>query len=189
MRAPDRTSEQVIAAEQAFPRERAAYLAQAARAANVHLKAPERAIEMYKAAFDADPLAPGVLDSLKELLYTRKRWGELVVVLKREADQAARWIAANATGQSVLVLSRKHEPLGLIQKALQRYGVQASKQSKNDLADVPAVQDLLALLHFLISPQSDLDLARVLKSPLFAWTDEQLMQLRHLQLAALPDKK
>lgn len=108
---------------------------------------------------------------------------------EREADQAARWIAANANGQSVMVLSRTHEPLGLIQKALQRYGVQAAKLEKNDLADVPAVQDVLALLNFLVSPHSDLDLARALKSPLYAWTDAELMALRQLQLAALPEKK
>ncbi len=108
---------------------------------------------------------------------------------EREADQAARWIAANANGQSVMVLSRTHEPLSLIQQALQRYGVQASKLEKNDLADVPAVQDVLALLNFLVSPHLDLDLARALKSPLFAWTDAQLMALRVRQLAALPDKE
>jgi len=108
---------------------------------------------------------------------------------EREADQAARWIAANTNGQSVMVLCRTHEPLGLIQKALQRYGVQASKLEKNDLADAPAVQDVLALLNFLVSPHSDLDLARALKSPLFAWTDAQLMVLRAQQLAALPDGK
>jgi ATP-dependent helicase/nuclease subunit A len=107
----------------------------------------------------------------------------------READQAARWIAANANGQSVMVLSRTHEPLGLIQQALQRYGVHASKLEKNDLADIPAVQDMLGLLQFLVSPHSDLDLARALKSPLFAWTDAQLMQLRKEQLVALPIKK
>jgi len=108
---------------------------------------------------------------------------------EREAEQAARWIAANANDQSVMVLSRTHEPLSLIQKALQRYGVQATKLEKNDLADVPAVQDVLALLNFLVSPHSDLDLARALKSPLFAWTDAELMALRQLQLAALPEKK
>ncbi len=108
---------------------------------------------------------------------------------EREADQAARWIAANTGGQSVMVLSRTHEPLSLIQQALQRYGVHAAKLEKNDLADVPAVQDVLALLNFLISPHSDLDLARALKSPLFAWTDAQLMTLRKEQLAALPEKK
>ncbi len=108
---------------------------------------------------------------------------------EREADQAARWIATHAAAHSVLVLSRTHEPLSLIQQALQRYGVPASKQEKNDLTDVPAVQDLLALLHFLVAPHSDLDLARVLKSPLFAWTDEQLMALRARQLAQLPEKK
>ncbi|MEN9586929.1 MAG: hypothetical protein RIT15_504 [Pseudomonadota bacterium] len=108
---------------------------------------------------------------------------------EREADQAARWIAANANGQSVMVLSRTHEPLSLIQQALQQYGVQASKLEKNDLADAPAVQDVLALLNFLVSPHSDLDLARALKSPLFAWTDAQLMLLREQQLACLPDRK
>jgi ATP-dependent helicase/nuclease subunit A len=107
---------------------------------------------------------------------------------EREADQAAQWIAANAGGQSVMVLSRTHEPLSLIQQALQRYGVQAVKLEKNDLADVPAVQDILALLNCLVSPHSDLDLARALKSPLFAWTDAQLMALRQAQLAKLPDR-
>ncbi len=105
---------------------------------------------------------------------------------EREADQAARWIAANRSDQSVMVLSRTHEPLSLIQQALQRYGVQVAKLEKNDLADVPAVQDVLALLNFLVSPHSDLDLARTLKSPLFAWTDVQLMALRRAQLDALP---
>ncbi len=107
---------------------------------------------------------------------------------EREADQAARWIAANANGESVMVLSRTHEPLSLIQQALQRYGVQVSRLEKNDLADVPAVQDVLALLNFLVSPHSDIDLARALKSPLFAWTDVQLMALRVQQLAARPEK-
>ncbi len=46
---------------------------------------------------------------------------------EREADQAARWIAANANGQSVMVLSRTHEPLSLIQHSLQQYSVKASK--------------------------------------------------------------
>lgn len=106
---------------------------------------------------------------------------------QREADQVARWIAANAGGQSVMVLSRKHEPLGLVQQALQRYGVQASQLQKNDLASVPAVQDVLALLNALVSPHSDLDLARALKSPLFAWTDAALMALRTAQLSKLPE--
>jgi ATP-dependent helicase/nuclease subunit A len=121
--------------------------------------------------------------------FTTPRFDAEESLKEREAHQAARWIAANGAGQSVLVLSRTHEPLGLIQKALQRYGVHAAKQEKNDLADVPAVQDLLALLHFLVSPQSDIDLARALKSPLFGWTDAQLMALRVQQLAALPEKK
>ncbi len=108
---------------------------------------------------------------------------------EREAEQAANWIAAHGEGKSVMVLSRTHEPLSLIQHALQKHGVQAAKLEKNDLSDVPAVQDVLALLQFLVSTHSQLDLARALKSHIFAWTDMQLMQLRAKQLAALPDKK
>ncbi len=88
-----------------------------------------------------------------------------------------------------MVLSKTHEPLHLMQQGLQRLGVAASKLEKNNLSDVPAVQDVLALLCVLVSPHNDLDLARALKSPLFAWSDAQFMQLRGAQLAAMPTKK
>ena len=117
---------------------------------------------------------------------------------EQEAAQAAHWIAGHIQGEnqgenqggnqggsapSVMVLSRRHSSLGLMQTALQLCGVSATKQEKHFLADVPAVQDVLALLGALVSPQSDLDLARALKSPLFGWSDTQLMQLRMQQLA------
>jgi ATP-dependent helicase/nuclease subunit A len=108
---------------------------------------------------------------------------------EQEAEQAADWIAAhlkpvNAAHirPSVMVLSRRHSSLALMQAALQQRGIASDKQEKTFLAHVPAVQDVLALLSALVSPHSDLDLARALKSPLFGWSDAQLMDLRTLQL-------
>ncbi len=68
------------------PSQRAIYLAQMARVCSVRLRDLPRAVELYKAAFAADPHAPGVLSSLKELLYRKERWGELVEVLEQEAQ-------------------------------------------------------------------------------------------------------
>jgi ATP-dependent helicase/nuclease subunit A len=108
---------------------------------------------------------------------------------EQEAEQAADWIAAHLKPanrvdgiHSVMVLSRRHSSLALMQAALQQRGIASDKQEKTFLAHVPAVQDVLALLSALVSPHSDLDLARALKSPLFGWSDAQLMDLRTLQL-------
>ena len=42
-----------------------------------------------------------------------------------------------------------------------------------------AVKDLIALLSFLSSPQDDLSLATILKSPLFNWSEKELFDLAH----------
>lgn len=68
------------------PKERAAYLAQAARAHHVHLKDLPGAIELYKSALELDSRAPGALDALKDLLYGAGRFKELAEVLRREAE-------------------------------------------------------------------------------------------------------
>lgn len=68
------------------PRERAVFLAQAARAHHVHLKDLAGAIELYKSALELDPRAPGALDALKDLLYGAGRFKELAEVLQREAE-------------------------------------------------------------------------------------------------------
>lgn len=67
-------------------KERAAHLAQAARAAHVHLKDIPGAIELYKSALEIDARAPGALDALKDLLYGAARFKELSEVLKHEAE-------------------------------------------------------------------------------------------------------
>jgi ATP-dependent helicase/nuclease subunit A len=110
-----------------------------------------------------------------------------------ECRQAARWLAQQLQMQGlhprdVMVLARKRERLGLMQAELAALHIPAQQPEKNELADMPEVQDLVALLDVLVSPQHDLSLARALKSPVFGVSDADLVQLvlcqRALQAAA-----
>ncbi|MBT9506552.1 exodeoxyribonuclease V subunit beta [Rhodoferax sp.] len=106
-----------------------------------------------------------------------------------EARQAAHWIARQLTqshlhGQGaglqaadVMVLSRKRAGLMPLKDELRKLHIAAQIGEKTDLIDCCEVQDVVALLDVLVSPQHDLSLARVLKSPVFGMTDEALVQL------------
>ena len=98
-----------------------------------------------------------------------------------EARQAARWIAGHiASGmrpQDIMALSRKRAGLAPLQDELRKLHIAAQIGENTELADCCEVQDIVALLDVLVSPQHDLSLARVLKSPLFALGDEVLVQL------------
>jgi ATP-dependent helicase/nuclease subunit A len=53
-----------------------------------------------------------------------------------------------------MVLARKRERLGLMQAELAALHIPAQQPEKNDLADMPEVQDLVALLDVLVSPRT-----------------------------------
>ena len=107
-----------------------------------------------------------------------------------EARQAARWVAdLLADGRrpaDLLVLARKRDRLSALQEELRHLHIPAQQPEKNDLADAPEVQDLIALVDVLVSPAHDLSLARALKSPLFGVDDEDLvcLALRQREAAA-----
>ncbi|MEY4978657.1 MAG: hypothetical protein RLZZ352_927 [Pseudomonadota bacterium] len=111
-----------------------------------------------------------------------------------EAQQAARWLAAEVAAARVLpddvmVLSRRRERLGWMHAALLELGIPSEQPEKLDLCEAPAVQDVVALLDVLVSPRHDLSLARALKSPLFGWSDDDLAQLARLcQRHSTPSK-
>ena len=109
----------------------------------------------------------------------------------REAEQAADWIAAQVRAgrlrpEQVMVLSRRRERLGWLHDALLARGIASEQPEKLDLAQAPAVQDLVALFDVLVSPHHHLSLARALKSPLFGFTDALLAQLARLRLRWTP---
>ncbi len=107
-----------------------------------------------------------------------------------EARQAAHWIAGQLTAAQradggpavpqppdVMVLSRRRSALLPLQDALRKLGIAAQIGEKTDLIDCCEVQDVVALLDVLVSPQHNLSLARALKSPLFGLKDKDLVQL------------
>ncbi len=108
---------------------------------------------------------------------------------QQECRQAALWLVqVLATGdlqaQDIMVLSRKRERLSLMQQALTEQHIASVQPEKNDLAELPEVQDMIALLDVLVSPGHDLSLARALKSPLFGLSDADLVQLALLGRSA-----
>ena len=103
----------------------------------------------------------------------------------RECRQAAHWLAGRiADGlapRDIMVLARKRDRLSVMQDELRKLHIATQQPEKNDLADAPEVQDVVALLDVLVSPAHDLSLARALKSPLFGCSDDDLVALALLR--------
>jgi ATP-dependent helicase/nuclease subunit A len=98
---------------------------------------------------------------------------------ERQAEQAGDWLAsewANGT-RDVMVIARKNGALQTLAAALRARGVPFQFADKDRLADVPAIQDLLAVVRCVAQPQNSLSLARALRSPLFGWSSERLKAL------------
>jgi len=79
--------------------------------------------------------------------------------------------------KDIFVLARKREPLRQMAQALLAAGIPHAAPEDNRLADLPDAQDLIALLDALASPGHALSLARALRSPLFAVSEADLLQL------------
>ena len=102
-----------------------------------------------------------------------------------ECRQVAQWLAQAFAQErpmgplrpaDVMVLARKRERLSLLKVELDALRIPAQFAEKTELNALPEVQDLLALIDALVSPRHDLSLAQALKSPLFATSDELLVQ-------------
>jgi ATP-dependent helicase/nuclease subunit A len=98
-----------------------------------------------------------------------------------ECEQAARWVAQHiASGVQpgdVMVLARKRDRLQRMASALQALGIASQITEKTQLMAHCAVQDVVALVDALVSPTHDLSLARALRSPLFACSDDFLVAM------------
>lgn len=138
-----------------------------------------------QAAPEAEDAAPEWRDSL-----TTPRHEVEDTLKTLECRQAALWLAGRLQGhggslhaKDIMVLARRRERLTLMQQELAALRIPAQQPEKNELGDMPEVQDLVALLDVLVSPGHDLSLARVLKSPVFGASDDDLvaLALRHRQ--------
>ncbi len=109
-----------------------------------------------------------------------------------EADALARGIAAmvgtleisegertrRARFDDVLILFRRRTALPRFERALREARIPYVGASAGGLLATLEVSDMVAVLTFLASPNNDLALAQILRSPLFGVSDEDLLTLR-----------
>ena len=82
-------------------------------------------------------------------------------------------------GDILVLVRRRNEFVGDLLRALKDRKVPVAGADRMNLAKQLAVQDLIALGQFLLLPEDDLNLAAVLKGPLFAVSEEQLFALAY----------
>lgn len=82
-----------------------------------------------------------------------------------------------ATYGDIIILLRKRTHAEPIEQALRTAGIPFIGADRDSFASSSEIEDLLALLRLLHSPWDNLACAQVLRSPLFAWSDSDIMQL------------
>ena len=140
-------------------------------------------------AAPAGELLPELL--LRDPLTTPRQFDETSRA-EREGEQVAQRIralvdsavavrgehGARAIGYSdVMVLARSRTHLQALEQALTAANIPYVGSSRGTLLDTAEGRDLVALLRFLNAPHRNLELAQVLRSPLFSAADEDLVAL------------
>ncbi len=105
----------------------------------------------------------------------RRAVGRLAIEYR---DDAGHWQQRPARYRDFLVLFRRRAPLPVFEEALRAANVPYLSARSGGLIETLEVRDMVALLTFLSTPDADLALAQVLKSPLFAASDDDLLTLR-----------
>jgi ATP-dependent helicase/nuclease subunit A len=102
------------------------------------------------------------------------------------ADIVGKWSVMDegrqrpAAYRDIMVLVRKRTHLITYEHALRALKIPFLTSRRGGLLDTLEAEDMQALLTFLITPFSDLDLARALRSPIFSCSDDDLMQIAGL---------
>lgn len=82
-------------------------------------------------------------------------------------------------GDFLILVRRRNELFSEVIRACKAAGLPIAGADRLKLGGEIAVKDLTALLAFLATPEDDLSLAEVLRSPLFGWTEAGLYRLAH----------
>ena len=90
-------------------------------------------------------------------------------------------IERRASYADVMVLVRRRTHLAVYEEALRARHIPFISSRRGGLLDTLEVEDVQALLMFLITPFADLALAQVLRTPIFACSDADLMQVANWQ--------
>lgn len=103
-----------------------------------------------------------------------RRYNEGVAVaqalIKARTESGAKW-------SDVMLLVRKRGHLASYESALRAYGIPFVSDRRGGLLESAEVCDMIALMRFLVTPQDNLSLAHVLKSPIVGAGDEDLIML------------
>lgn len=134
--------------------------------------------ETSEASDDADPWHP---------LSAQSQSDPVATLANRIAQTLSDWFQRGATLAStgkpirpgdVLILVRKRRPFApAMVSALKSLKIPVAGADRIKLLEQIAVRDVMALGDFLTLPEDDLSLAEVLKSPIFAFDDEDLIAL------------
>ncbi|MEL7256935.1 MAG: double-strand break repair helicase AddA [Pseudomonadota bacterium] len=96
--------------------------------------------------------------------------------LPNEDGTSARPIKA---GDVLILVQRRSKIFHEIIRECKSLGLPVAGSDRLRVTAELAVRDLLALLSFLATPEDDLSLAAILRSPLFGWSEAQLFDLAH----------
>jgi len=86
----------------------------------------------------------------------------------------------------IMVLVRTRTHLAIYEEALRARHIPFISSRRGGLLDTLEAEDVQALLMFLITPFADLVLAQVLRTPIFACSDDDLMRLAQTPPLTLP---
>ncbi|HEX8979194.1 MAG TPA: UvrD-helicase domain-containing protein [Parasulfuritortus sp.] len=112
-----------------------------------------------------------------------RRAGEAALVAQRIEEIVGRLVVAEDGGRparfgDILVLSASRTGLEAFEDAFKAAGIPYLGSRRGGLLDTLEVADLRALLGFLVMQHDNLKLAHALKSPLFGFSDGDLVALR-----------
>ncbi|MDR3416156.1 MAG: UvrD-helicase domain-containing protein [Nevskia sp.] len=146
----------------------------------------EPAPRMVEALVDAlpermlrDPLtAPRELDEITRAEQEGRQVAARIRALIEAAPAVSEGAGTRAIGYGdVMVLARSRTHLQALEQALTAAGIPYVGSSRGTLLDTAEARDLVALLRFLNAPHRSLELAQVLRSPLFSADDADLLAL------------
>jgi len=80
-------------------------------------------------------------------------------------------------GDIMILLRRRNDFMHYLVSALEKYNIPIAGIDRLKLTDNLAIMDILSLLKFLLLPEDDLNLASLLKSPIFGLREEELFIL------------
>lgn len=95
------------------------------------------------------------------------------------ASEIQRLLAEGIEPGEIAILSRDMKHVApRYEEVFTQYGIPLQTQASVSFLDYPEIKLVLSLLHVLDNPAKDIDLAAVLLSPLFAFTMDELIEIR-----------